>query len=140
MLNKWQIIGNLGTEPDSRVLEDGTVVTNLSVATARYWTDADGDKQAATEWIQVVTFGRLAENCGKYLTTGRQVYVEGRYQLDIHDRDDGTTGYYPKLIAHQVIFLGGNPENRLFDEAANNPAAEPEREPRRKKATQKSRR
>ena len=140
MLNRWQIIGNLGTEPDSKVLESGVVVTNMSVATTRYWTDNEGDKQADTEWIDVVTFGRLAENCGKYLSTGRQVHVEGYYRMDRHERDDGTTGYYPKLVANNVIFLGGNPDNRLFDEAANNPAAEPEREQQRKKAPQKRRR
>jgi single-strand DNA-binding protein len=78
MLNKVILLGNLGAAPEQRATQNGTIVTTFSVATTERWTGKDGQKQEQTEWHRIVTFGRLAEICGQYLTKGSKVYIEGR--------------------------------------------------------------
>ena len=78
-LNKVQIIGNLGRDPEVRYTPNGNAVCNVSVATTRQWKNKDsGDRQEETEWHRVVFYDRLAEIAGEYLKKGRSVYVEGR--------------------------------------------------------------
>ena len=106
MLNKCQIIGNLGADPEMKYTATGTAVTTFRVATSRTWTQ-DGEKREETEWFSVVAWARLAETCAEYLTKGRQVYVEGRMQTRSWDGDDGVKRYRTELVAQEVKFLGG---------------------------------
>ena len=78
-LNKAQLIGNLGADPESRTMQSGGLVVTLSVATSESWRDqASGERRTRTEWHRVVIFneglGRIAD---QYLTQGAKVYVEG---------------------------------------------------------------
>ncbi len=105
-LNKVMVIGNLGADPELRYSPQGTAVANFSVATTDSWSDKNtGEKQERTEWHRIVTFGKIAENCAKYLAKGRQVYVEGRLQTSSYEKD-GQTHYATKIIADVVTFLG----------------------------------
>ena len=80
-VNKAIIVGYLGTDPDSKAMPSGNMVTNFSVATTESWNDRDtGERQEKTEWHRVVFFGRLAEIADQYLRKGSQVYVEGKLQ------------------------------------------------------------
>ena len=79
-VNKVIIIGNLGTDPQSRQLNDGKTVTNLSVATSETWNDKDGQKQTRTEWHRVSIFGKGAEIAANLLKSGSKVYIEGKLQ------------------------------------------------------------
>ena len=103
-VNKVILVGRLGKPPEVKMLESGQVVTRFSVATDRSWTDAEGERQEATDWHRVETWGRLAEVCGEYLDTGRLVYVEGRLQTDVRGEGDDRR-YYPKIVASSVQFL-----------------------------------
>ena len=76
-LNKAQLIGNLGADPESRTMQSGGLVVTLSVATSESWRDqASGERRTRTEWHRVVIFyeglGRIAE---QYLTKGTKAYV-----------------------------------------------------------------
>ncbi len=77
-LNRVEIIGNLGADPEMRFTPGGTPVTNFRVAVNRTRRDAAGNTAEETEWFRVVTWDRLAETAGEYLRTGSRVYVEGR--------------------------------------------------------------
>ncbi len=77
-LNKIQIIGHLGRDPEMRFTPQGTPVTSFSVAVSRQWTDREGGKQDETIWFNVSAWNRLAEICNQYLSKGKQVYIEGR--------------------------------------------------------------
>ena len=77
-VNKVIVIGNLGANPDIRALPSGQNVANFSLATTERFTDRNGAKQERTEWHRIVAFGRLADTCERFLSKGRQVYVEGR--------------------------------------------------------------
>ena len=79
-INKVILIGNLGNEPDTRATQQGSMVTNLSIATDESYRDKQtGQTVPKTEWHRVVLFNRLAEIAKEYLHKGSKVYIEGRY-------------------------------------------------------------
>ena len=110
-LNKVMIIGNLGADPEMRYTPSGAAVANFNVACNRAWTNREtGERQEQTEWVRVVTFNRLAENCSQYLSKGRPVYVEGRLQTRQWEDQQGQTRYMTEVVAQDVQFLGGRGE------------------------------
>ena len=110
-INKVIIIGNLGRDPEVRYMSDGTAVANFSVATSEFWKDKQtGEKKERTEWHRIVAWRSLGELCGKYLSKGRQVYIEGKLQTRSWEKD-GVTHYSTEIIASDVQFLGGRDES-----------------------------
>jgi len=106
-INSVTVIGNLGGDPDVRSLPSGQSVANLSLATTERFTDRSGAKQQRTEWHRIVAFGPLAELCGKFLSKGRQVYVEGRLTTREYEAKDGSgKRYRTEIVARQIRFLG----------------------------------
>ena len=107
-LNKVQIIGNLGRDPEVRYTPNGNAVCNVSVASTRQWKNKEsGDKQEETEWHRVVFYDRLAEIAGEYLKKGRSVYVEGRLKTRKWTDKDGKEQYTTEVIATEMQMLGG---------------------------------
>ncbi len=115
MFQEVIIVGNLGTDPEMRMMPDGTAVTNFSVATNRKWKDqASGEQVEEVCWFRVSVWGAQAEACKEYLEKGRPVLVTGRMQPDpatggpkIWTRQvDGTAGASYDLRAFNVRFLG----------------------------------
>ena len=105
-LNKVQIIGNLGADPEMRFTANGQAVANFNVACNRRYTTRDGEQRDETEWVRVVCWARLAEIAGQYLSKGRQVYVEGRLQTRQWEDRDGNTRYMTEVIAREMQMLG----------------------------------
>ena len=103
-LNRIQIIGRLGQDPESRYTPSGKRVTKFSVATNRRWTSPDGKENTATDWFNVETWNGLAEVVDQYLRKGRKVFVEGRLQVERYEKD-GQPCQYVKIVASNVIFL-----------------------------------
>ena len=107
MVNKAIIIGNLGRDPEIRSTPSGQAVAKYSVATTRKWKDKDGNRQEATDWHNVVAWGRSAEIVGQYLTKGSKVYVEGRLQTDSwEDKETGKKMYRTEIVQEQMVMLG----------------------------------
>lgn len=106
-VNKVIIVGRLGADPEVRTVGQGGTVTRLSIATSENWVDKEGQKQERTEWHRIVVWGRLAEICGKHLSKGRQVYVEGRLQTRSWEDQQGQKRYSTEIVANTVQFLGG---------------------------------
>ena len=107
-LNKVQLIGRLGRNPETRFTPKGTKVTNFSLAVGRRWRDSGGQVQEDTDWFNIVAWGRLAEICQDYLTKGRLVYIEGRLKTDRYEVD-GETRYSTKIVAHNIQMLERKP-------------------------------
>jgi single-strand DNA-binding protein len=106
-VNKVILIGNLGRDPEVRYTPDGTAVANFSIATSMEWTDkGSGEKKERTEWHRIVAWRKLGEICGKYLSKGSQVYIEGRLQTRDWQDKDGNKRYTTEVIATDVQFLG----------------------------------
>jgi len=106
-INKVILLGNLGQDPETRFTAGGTAVCKFSLATSRKFTGKDGQKQEKTEWHRIVTWGKLAEICGKYLTKGKQVVIEGRIEYGSYEKD-GIKHYTTDIIAENMTMLGGN--------------------------------
>ena len=115
-LNKVQIIGRLGADPEMRFTANGRALSTMNVAVNRNYTTQDGERREETEWVRVVAWARLAELVSQYLSKGRQVYVEGRLQTRQWDDQDGQRRYTTEVVAQDVQFLdraeGGNYDNQ----------------------------
>lgn len=103
-LNKALVIGNLTRDPELRSLPSGIQVTSFSVATNRVWKDKAGAKQEATDYHNIVVFGRQAETVNQYLRKGSSVLVEGRLQTRSWDGTDGKKNYRTEIVADRVQF------------------------------------
>ncbi len=106
-VNKVILVGHLGADPDMRYTPSGQGVCELRLATSESWNDKNGQRQERTEWHRVVVGGKRAEVCSKYLSKGRQVFVEGRIQTRSYDDKEGNKKYITEIIAADVQFLGG---------------------------------
>ena len=117
-LNRVQLIGYLGKDPETRYTPSGKKVCSFSVAVSRRWKDAGGDAREATDWFNIEAWGRLGEICQQYLSKGRLVFVEGRLQVDRVEQD-GETRYYTKVVASQMQMLDRKSEEpELVEEVA----------------------
>ena len=105
-LNKVQVIGHLGKDPEMRYTPSGKPVTTFSVAVSRSWNSADGERHSETEWFNVVAWGNLAEICKQYLVKGQQVYVEGRLQTRRWDDKEGQKHTSVEIVANEMMMLG----------------------------------
>jgi single-strand DNA-binding protein len=104
-LNRATILGNLTRDPELRQIPSGQTVCTFGVATNRSWNDAAGNKQEASEFHNVVAWGKLAEICGQYLTKGKKVYIEGRLQTRDWEGQDGIKRYRTEIITENMIML-----------------------------------
>ena len=104
-LNKIQIIGNLGRDPEVKTV-GSSKVAEFSVAVTEKYNDKDGQKQEKTEWVNVVFWGRQAEICEQYLTKGSSVYIEGKLQTQTWEKD-GEKKYKTVVQGFVMQMLGG---------------------------------
>ncbi|MCD8494545.1 MAG: single-stranded DNA-binding protein [Candidatus Pacebacteria bacterium] len=102
-LNKAIVAGNLTRDPELRSLPTGVKVTSFSVATNRVWYDQNKQKQEATDYHNIVVFGRVAETSAQYLKKGSSVLVEGRMQTRSWEAD-GMKKYRTEIVADTVQF------------------------------------
>jgi single-strand DNA-binding protein len=108
-LNKVQLIGYLGKDPETKVMPNGGNVCTFSVAVSRRWKGADGESKEATDWFNVDAWGKLGEICQKYLGKGRLVYIEGRLHTDRYEAEDQVR-YFTKVVANEMQMLDRKPE------------------------------
>ncbi len=104
-VNKVILIGNLGADPELKYTPSSRALCNLRIATTDVFKDKGGQRQERTEWHRVTVWGDQAENCSKYLSKGRSVYIEGRLQTRSYDKD-GQKHYATDVVADRVVFLG----------------------------------
>ena len=106
-INKVILVGNLGNDPETRSMPNGSAVTNISIATTESWKDKNsGQQQERTEWHRIVFFNRLAEIAGQYLKKGSSVYIEGALRTN-QGETDGQKHSTTEIIANEMQMLGG---------------------------------
>jgi single-strand DNA-binding protein len=104
----------------------GRPVTSFSVGTARSWNAPDGERREETEWFNIVTWARLAENCSQFLQKGRRAYVEGRLRTRSWESQDGQKRFRTEVIANTVLFLDRAQATPLPEEEPLQEPVEPE--------------
>jgi len=111
-LNKVQMTGRLGADPEMRYTPQGHAVTTFRAASNRSWRSADGESHEDTEWFRVVAWNKLAEICNQWLSKGSRVYVEGRMQTRQWQDQEGQTRYQTEVIAIDIILLDSRRDSR----------------------------
>ncbi|MBT3190184.1 MAG: single-stranded DNA-binding protein [Anaerolineae bacterium] len=114
-LNRVQLIGNLGKDPDARFTPTGKQVVKFSLAVSNRW-KKDGDVQEYTEWVNIEAWGRLAEICNEYLRKGSLVYIEGRLKTDKYQDDSDVTRYFTKVVIQQMQMLDKKEAKGMIEE------------------------
>jgi single-strand DNA-binding protein len=108
-LNRVQLIGYLGKDPETRHTTTGKKVCSFSMAVTNRWRSAEGESREATEWFNIEAWGGLGEFAQSYLSKGRLAFVEGRFQTDRYEQE-GETRTRTKVVATQVQALDRRPE------------------------------
>lgn len=114
-VNKVILVGNLGADPESRAMQNGSVA-NMRVATTEVYKDRDGNRKEATEWHNVAIFNeRLVDFAEKYLRKGSQVYIEGKLRTrkwqDRDGNDKFTTEVVIERFSGELKVLGSRSDN-----------------------------
>ncbi|MBK9715465.1 MAG: single-stranded DNA-binding protein [Kouleothrix sp.] len=125
-LNKVQMTGRLGADPEMRYTPQGHAVTTFRAASNRSWRTSEGESHEDTEWFRVVAWNRLAEICNQWLAKGSRVFVEGRMQTRQWQDQEGQTRYLTEVIASDVIILDGRREGQPASQGDDAARAEPE--------------
>jgi len=125
-VNKVLILGHLGQDPQTKTLDGGNTVCNFSVAVNETWKDRNGDRQERVEWCRIQAWGKLAELCGKYLSKGRQAFIEGKLRTRTYEKD-GEKRYATEIVAADVQFLSSG-QQPSPPQGGGGPAYEPEPE------------
>ncbi|MBR2179912.1 MAG: single-stranded DNA-binding protein [Selenomonadaceae bacterium] len=105
-MNRVIITGNLARDPEVRYTQSGKAVASLVVAVNRSWKrPVEGQTQNSTDFINVVAWDKSAEFCGKYLSKGRKVLVEGRIQSRSYETQDGSKRYITEVVSDNIEFM-----------------------------------
>ena len=108
-MNRVQIMGNLGKDPEIKVTNGGKTAARLSVAVNRKYTTPQGEEKQYTEWVNVVAWGKLAEAAGNELQKGDYIYAEGRYSTRSYEKNDETR-YFTEVVASVIARPIGSKE------------------------------
>lgn len=111
-VNKVILVGNVGKDPEVRHLDSGVAVANFPLATSESYNAKSGERVTNTEWHNIVLWRGLAEVAEKYVTKGRQLYIEGRIRTRSYDDKDGNKRYITEIYGDQMQMLGTRADNQ----------------------------
>ncbi len=120
-MNKVILVGNLTRDPELTQTSNGISVCRFSLAVQRSYANASGEREA--DFLNIVTWRGLADNCAKYLSKGRRVAISGSIQTRSYDDKDGNKRYATDIVADDVEFLGGGDGGNNASNNANNAEA-----------------
>lgn len=103
-LNRVQLIGRLGKDPETRFTPTGKKVASYSLAVDRRWKSAEGEPKHSTDWFNIEAWGSLGETSQKYLHKGQLVFIEGRLKTDRYE-EKGDTRYFTRVVAQGLQIL-----------------------------------
>jgi len=105
MLNKAELIGRLGADPEIRYTQNEIPVAVFSLATNEQWKDQNGETQERTEWHRIIAWDNLAKICEEYLNKGKLVYVEGPLRTRSWEDKEGVTRRVTEIVARTIKML-----------------------------------
>lgn len=114
-LNRAELIGHLGKDPELKTTAGGASVCTFSLATDESYKDKDGNQQNKTEWHKIVVWGKQAENAAQYLKKGSLVFLEGKLQTRSWEKD-GQKHYMTEIVVFNFQMLGGKKDGVPVDD------------------------
>lgn len=123
-VNKVILVGNVGRDPEIRHLDTGVAVANFPLATSETYTAKNGERVTTTEWHNIVLWRGLAEVAEKYVTKGRQLYIEGRIRTRSYDDKDGIKKYMTEIYGDVMQMLGSRSDNQGSENQSTSPSSE----------------
>ena len=117
-LNKVTLIGRLGQKPELRYLpQTESAIAKFTLATnERYFKPSTNESEIRTEWHRIVAWRKLAEFCEKYLTQGKQIYLEGKLRTRSWQDREGNKRYTTEIEAQNIVLLGRREETEVREE------------------------
>jgi single-strand DNA-binding protein len=109
--NSVNLIGNLGMDPEIKLLESGKKLARFSVATSELYRNAEGEQIKETQWHQVVAWGGNATIAEKFLKKGREVALNGRLSHRSYEDKNGNTRYLTEVIVNEIVLLNNGQKN-----------------------------
>lgn len=124
-INKVILVGNVGRDPETRTLNNGGQVVNLTIATSESWKDQSGQRQERTEWHRVVIFNEgLAKVASQYVRKGSKVYLEGQLQTRKWTDQSGQEKFSTEIVLQkfrgELALLDGKQDGQQSRAASNN--------------------
>ena len=110
-VNKVILVGNVGKDPETRYLDEGTAFSKFSMATSETYKNKAGERISNTEWHNIVLWRGLAQVAEKYVKKGTQIYIEGRIKTRSYDDQDGNKKYITEIVGDQMQLLSRKPDN-----------------------------
>jgi len=104
--NRVQLIGNLGMNPQVKIMESGSKLVKFTLATNETYTNSSGEKVTETEWHQIVAWNKTADLIETYLQKGREVALEGKLVTRSWEDEKGVKKYSTEVVCSEIVFLG----------------------------------
>jgi single-strand DNA-binding protein len=120
-VNKAILLGNLGKDPEVKYTQQQMAICRFPIATSSRRKDQSGQWVDQTEWHNIVTFGKNAENCARFLKKGSQVFVDGEIRTNKWQDKEGRDRYTTEIIANSVQFIGKKGESSGSDYGSDAP-------------------
>ena len=110
-VNKVILVGNVGKDPETRYLDEGTAFSKFPMATSETYKNKAGERVSNTEWHNIVLWRGLAQVAEKYVKKGTQIYIEGRIKTRSYDDQDGNKKYITEIVGDQMQLLSRKPDD-----------------------------
>lgn len=103
--NRVQLIGRLGADPETRMINGNRTMTKFRMATNDSYRNADGEKIEDVQWHTITAWGKIAEIAGKYLKKGAEVAIEGKLVHSVFE-NDGDKKYFTEVTMNEMVMIG----------------------------------
>ena len=110
LVNRVQLIGRLGNDPEIKEFENDRVMAKISLATNEYYRNASGEKVTDTNWHNLVAWGKVANIASKYLKKGSEIAIEGRLVNRDYEDKEGNKRYITEVVVNEILMLDKKPE------------------------------
>ena len=105
--NKVQLIGNVGNDPEIKILEGGKKLAKFTIATNEVYYNENKEKITDTQWHNVSAWGKTADIIENFVTKGKEIALEGKLTHRSYDDKEGIKRYYSEVVANELLLLGG---------------------------------
>ena len=104
--NKVQLIGNLGNNPEIKILDNGKKLAKFSLATNENYINATGEKITKTDWHSLVAWGKTADIIEKYIVKGKEIAIEGKLTSRSYETKEGEKRYITEVVVNEILMFG----------------------------------